>query len=253
MARRHGGGAHGGSWKVAYADFVTSMMAFFLVLWLMGTDQETRMLIQEYFRGEKDQQGRKGMKDDATRHPMPNPIQDKSSKDLVALNDFRRTMEHLRDQLNSSPEMGDDLIRFEFMADGVRITAIDRQKKPFFEPETANLTKFGTFVLRTIALVIERYPFDVEVEGHTQKQESEKSGVMGAWDLSTLRASSAQRALEFGGVHDNQFFRVAGYSDRQPIDNDHPDSEDNRRISVIVRPKQDMMNIDQLREAVQTR
>lgn len=127
------------------------------------------------------------------------------------------------------------MIRFEYLADGIRIIAIDRAKKPFFEPGTSSLTDFGHFVLQTIAYEIERYPFRVEVEGHTQKggEANTRDGV--GWNLSTLRAISAKDALATGGIEQERFFRVAGYADRQPLNMEKPDNEENRRISIVIR------------------
>jgi len=106
---------------VAYADFVTSMMALFLVLWLVGSDTETRLAVQRYFRGEITQQGRNGTQEYAKPEPFQNQIHDKVSKDLVEEQNMKRELEKLREQLNNSSQEGDDLIRYEFIADGVRI------------------------------------------------------------------------------------------------------------------------------------
>jgi chemotaxis protein MotB len=254
MSKRGDHGHHGGAWKVAYADFVTSMMALFLVLWLVSSDQETREAVQAYFRGEKvgAAMKRPGAVHESDTKPFKPKPDDRASRDLVALEKFNRDMERLRDQLNNSSEAGEDLIRFEFLADGVRIVAIDRSKKPFFSPGTADFTDFGQFVMNTIAWEVERHPYMVEVEGHTQKG-SDSSGDQKvaegdqAWDLSTRRAMAARKALQGGGVDETQFWRVAGYADREPLDKGNPTAEENRRISVVIRPKLDD-NIDQLKE-----
>ncbi|PAW76171.1 MAG: hypothetical protein B9S32_16260 [Verrucomicrobia bacterium Tous-C9LFEB] len=246
MGRRGHGGGHGGAWKVAYADFVTSMMALFLVLWLVSSDQETREAVEAYFKGEKVGAAMKrpgAIHESDTKAFKPKP-DDRASKNLAVLEKFNRSMERLRDQLNNSSEAGEDLIRFEFLADGVRIVAIDRSRKPFFLPGTPDFTDFGLFVMNTIAWEVERHPYMVEVEGHTQKGadggSSETHSVSDiAWDLSTRRAMAARKALQGGGVDDTQFWRVAGYADRQPINQEKPEAEENRRISVVIRPKLD--------------
>ena len=170
MAKRgHKGGHHGGGWKVAYADFVTSMMALFLVLWLVGSDTETKLAVQRYFRGEITQQGEAGKEKYAKPEPFQTQINDKVSKDLVEEQTMKRELEKLREQLNNSSTDGNDQIRYEFIADGVRITVIDSNSKPFFEPGTAKLTNYGQWVLKSTAWYLDRFPFMLEVEGHTQK------------------------------------------------------------------------------------
>src|ERR1700678_3894938 len=204
--RGHKGGTHGGGWKVAYADFVTSMMALFLVLWLVGYDTETKLAVQRYFRGEITQQGKNGTQEYAKQEPFQNEMHDKVSKNLIEEQTMKRELEKLREQLNNSSQAGDDLIRYEFIADGVRVTVIDSSSKPFFDPGTAHLTYYGEWVLKTTAWYLDRFPFMLEVEGHTQKGgeasttpapadgSSPDSSEQG-WDLSTTRAVAARDVL----------------------------------------------------------
>jgi chemotaxis protein MotB len=238
MGKRAAHGGHGGAWKVAYADFVTSMMCLFMVLWLVGSDEETKTAVQRYFKGELQQQGRRGNKEYSQFKPYMNEVVDKASKDLLAIQEMTKAMERLREQLKNSSEIGDDQIRFEFHADGVRIVAIDKSKRPFFDPGTAELTDFGKFILSTIAIVLERYPYTIEIEGHTQKPSIElaKNQPVNLWNLSSDRALAAQNLLMDGGIDTQRFFRVIGYADRQPMENTPVDSEDNRRITIIIRP-----------------
>jgi chemotaxis protein MotB len=241
MAKRgHKGGHHGGGWKVAYADFVTSMMALFLVLWLVGSDTETRLAVQRYFRGEITQQGRNGKEEYAKPEPFENQIHDKVSKDLIQQQDVKRELEKLREQLNNSSQAGDDLIRYEFIADGVRITAIDSSSKPFFEPGTSKLTFYGEWVLKTTAWYLDRFPFTLEVEGHTAKGgEAQQNGQSQSWDLSTARATAARDVLQEAGLQPDRFWRVIGYADRIPLEGMKPDAEQNRRITIVARLQPD--------------
>jgi chemotaxis protein MotB len=238
--RGHGGGHHGGGWKVAYADFVTSMMALFLVLWLVGSDEETKLAVQRYFRGEITKQGQNGTQHYSKQQPFQSETQDKASRDLIAKPDMHRAMERLREQLNTSSEDGDDLIRYEFLADGVRITVIDSSSKPFFDPGTAHLTTYGEWVLKTTAWYLDRFPFQLEVEGHTQKgSETEAKGPNRDWDISTERAIAARDLLQDSGLEPDRFWRVIGYSDRVPLEGVPPESEENRRITIVARLKPD--------------
>jgi chemotaxis protein MotB len=239
--RGHKGGHHGGGWKVAYADFVTSMMALFLVLWLVGSDDQTRLAVQRYFRGEITQQGKNGTQQYAKPEPFQTNIHDKVSKDLVEEQNMKRELEKLREQLNNSSQAGDDQIRYEFIADGVRITVIDSSSKPFFEPGTAKLTYYGEWVLKTTAWYLDRFPFMLEVEGHTQKgaELASTTNAEQGWDLSTSRAVAARDTLQSAGLQPERFWRVIGYSDRIPLENTKPEAEENRRITIVARLKSD--------------
>ena len=242
--RGHKGGHHGGGWKVAYADFVTSMMALFLVLWLVGSDTETKLAVQRYFRGEITQQGENGKEKYAKPEPFQTQINDKVSKNLVDEQTMKRDLEKLREQLNNSSSDGNDQIRYEFSADGVRITVIDSSSKPFFEPGTAKLTYYGEWVLKTTAWYLDRFPFMIEVEGHTQKGAEVAAAPDGApaeqgWDLSTTRAVAARDVLQNSGLQPDRFWRVIGYSDRIPLEGVKPESEENRRITIVARLKAD--------------
>ena len=120
------------------------MMALFLVLWLVGSDQETKLAVQRYFRGEITKQGSTGTQKYSKQQPFQNQDHDRASRNLVEQVNMKRELERLREQLNNSSESGDDLIRYQFLADGVRITVIDSSAKPFFDPGTAKLTNYGT-------------------------------------------------------------------------------------------------------------
>lgn len=240
--KRHGGGGghHGGGWKVAYADFVTSMMALFLVLWLVGSDTETKLAVQRYFRGEITQQGMAGTQPYVKPEPFKSEIRDKVSKNLIEQQTMKRELEKLREQLNNSSQAGDDQIRYEFIADGVRITVIDSSSKPFFDPGTAHLTYYGEWVLKTTAWYLDRFPFMLEVEGHTQKgSEIVSTPKNEGWDLSTSRAVAARDVLQSSGLEPERFWRVIGYSDRIPLEGVKPEAEENRRITIVARLKSD--------------
>jgi chemotaxis protein MotB len=250
MSRSRRGQGHGGShgsWKVAYADFVTSMMALFLVLWLVGSDQETKLAVQRYFRGEIKQQGNPGTQKFSKQQPFQNDDHDRASRNLVEQVNMKRELERLREQLNNSSESGNDLIRYQFLADGVRITVIDSSAKPFFNPGTAHLTNYGTWVLKTTAWYLDRFPFQLEVEGHTQKGAEIGSDLNTPggdqpnqnWDISTTRAIAARDMLQDSGLHPDRFWRVIGYSDRVPLEGVKPEAEENRRITIVARLKPD--------------
>jgi chemotaxis protein MotB len=249
---RHKGGAHGGAWKVAYADFVTAMMALFLVLWITASSVEVRKTIAGYFRSTalltKDSRG-VGILVPITQisktRPRLTPPDPSSSGDLggqmwaarvlskeVTLQETASTIQRLLRRNNDEITYTDEF-RFEFTNDGFRIEIMDLKRVPFFEPDTDRMTDYALEVLQIMAWELERYPFQVEVEGHIEGGSPPEQ--FGGWDLSTRRAIAAQQFLEKRGVRPTQFFRVAGYGDRKPLDKDKPNDPANRRISVVVR------------------
>jgi chemotaxis protein MotB len=247
------GGKHhfGGSWKIAYGDFITSMFALFLVLWILSFDEITKRAVEDYFRGKKTQviQGQRGVLEKTTIGTVRTDPIDKASKDLLSINPTQKALENVREQLKNSAEIGEDLIRFEFEADGVRITAFDNAKKPFFAADSSEITPFGAFMMQTLAYELDRLPVQIEVEGHVEKSESGKPG-QASWDLSAQRAMSAQESLTGGGVKPDQFYRVAGYADKRPLKDTPPASELNRRIEILVRPN-DMQAVHDMRQTFQ--
>jgi chemotaxis protein MotB len=247
-------GGHGGAWKVAYADFVTAMMALFLVLWIVASSQEVRESLAGYFRNNSllqlnskatiikapiTQSSKRPMK---TAPPQPSASSEPGGETwayrvMTAQATLRETASSLQALLRSNnEELTDvDAFRFEFTNDGFRIHAMDKTEHPLFKEGTSELTEYGQWVLNTIAWEIERYPFRVEVEGHTQSGEPTINANATRWTLSTERALVAQQQLQEKGVRQSQFWRVAGYADRQPIERTNPQLEINRRLTIVLR------------------
>jgi chemotaxis protein MotB len=240
----------GGAWKVAYADFVTAMMAFFLVLWLLGYDQETRQAIQDYFTGklQRETQATRGQGHRAEVFPLIVPPDVVAGQRVLEQEELLQAAQKVAEALQNSPEMAEDAVRFEFLADGMKITVLDRAKRPLFSPGGSELTSFGQWVLRSIAWQIERFPLSVEIEGHVQRG-GESSA---AFVLSSARAESARMALESAGIASARFYRVIGYADRVPMDDANPTSEENRRIAVLIRMR-DAEDLERLRTALSGR
>jgi chemotaxis protein MotB len=248
-------GGHGGAWKVAYADFVTAMMALFLVLWIVAMSQEMKQSIAGYFRSTSilPMHSHRAVSVYAPitqvskAKPSSSPPSTSSSADtggqmwayrvLQAQSTLRETAATLQTVLRTNNnELTDvDAFRFEFTNDGLRIQAMDRADHPLFEEGTEHLTEFGHWVLSTIAWEIERYPYRIEIEGHTQGGEVPADQASNRWSLSTRRALVAQQFLEEKGIRQSQFWRVAGYADRQPIDSANPQLEVNRRLTIVLR------------------
>lgn len=235
MAKKHG--HHGGAWKVAYADFVTAMMALFLVLWLVSQDQKIKDAVERAFRNPfasitKESTGIIPNKDYQAVSSRQGNF---DSASVVELNMLRR----LNDMLKTSLEAGENesqSIKLELTPEGLKINVFDRSRKPIFEPESTVFTEYGSWVFNTLAWEISRFSqFNIELEGHTEHGHQFSKPDYGAWELSADRGNAARRKLLSHGVKDDQIRKVAGYADTQPMPNVPPDDESNNRVTVMLR------------------
>jgi chemotaxis protein MotB len=225
---------HGGSWKVAYADFVTAMMALFLVLWLTAQDTRIKEAIERAF---------KNPFSSATKESVgiiPNKDvqalqQAKGSFDSVSvlqLELLRRITEDLAKLLQKDPD-SQNSVKLDMTSDGLSINVFDRSHKPIFESDTARFTPYGAWVFSTLAWEIGRYPtFTVELAGHTERGHNLVREDYGDWELSSDRANAARRKLLQQGVAAGQIYKVSGVGDTQPLESTRPGDEINRRVSV---------------------
>lgn len=237
---------HGGAWKVAYADFVTAMMALFLVLWLTAQDEKIKEAVERSFRNpfasvtkestgiipsqEKSQQAVK-----STKGPS-------SSASMVELNMLRRINQDLVKSLQGAPEEDgmQKSVELELTPEGLRISVFDRARRPVFTADSAAFTDYGKWVFSTLAWDISRYTsFQIELEGHTEAGHQFKRDNYDSWELTADRANAARRLLLQHGVHGAQIRKVAGYSDIMPMPGKEPADESNRRVTVMlkVRPE----------------
>jgi chemotaxis protein MotB len=240
MARKKAAAHHGGAWKVAYADFVTAMMALFMVLWISAQDKEILIATSQYFQNPF----RSPM--DATSGVLPfnSNKTSKSSGDqagsekeqdrnkqiqLTFLSsvaaDFYRLL-HLDESLAGKP------VDIQVTTDGLRVTLFDRNKRPLFVGDTAEFTEWGNFILQSLAWTIERHKFHVTIDGHTKGNLDLKRPDYTAWELSADRANASRRLLVHYAVEPTQIERVTGYADTKPMDGETRDSEANHRITL---------------------
>lgn len=236
MAKKHHD-HHGGAWKVAYADFITSMMALFMVMWILIAEEKPEVLAQMslYF------------KDPATAAKTPPTTWGVMEKEIMAtqkdanINDKRDNENEgflkaiARDfyRMLNVKEEEKEPIDIEITSDGLKMTVYDRTKKPIFKDNTTELTDWGKFVFQNMAWLIERYNFQVYVDGHTSsglrfddpKQYNE-------WELSADRANTVRRFMEYYAMAPDKTKRVTGFADSMPLPNTQPDAEENQRITV---------------------
>jgi chemotaxis protein MotB len=246
-SRHGGGGHHGGAWKVAYADFVTAMMAFFLVMWLVSQSTETKAAVAGYFRTpgafkETASTGilpGGGMLGDTPggrpRVTMTAPKTDGASAEQERTR-LLQTADHIRQDLLKMPEFGTllDQIEIRVTSEGLRIELVEREGSSFFASGSAVLRGESESILGIIALELKKLTNDVVIEGHTDSQPYAASGYSN-WELSADRANAARRVIERKGVAGTQLRGIRGYADRQLHFPKAPLDPRNRRVSVVVR------------------
>lgn len=254
-------GGHGGSWKVAYADFVTAMMAFFLLMWLLAAlKPEQRVGLAGFFREfNLFEQGGGMAVSGAGQAPAAAPAVPSiraQQTDLTAKTPLTSTtVEHvpgdaageksppplppaeLRSQLIKMVEerLSDvkDQVLIDVFEGGVKIQMVDKQGRPMFALGSERLTKEGARVLKVIAESIKNLDQSIAIEGHTDAL-AFTSGQYTNWELSTARASEARKELERQGLDPGKLLRVAGYASVDPLIKEDPNDQRNRRISILI-------------------
>jgi chemotaxis protein MotB len=234
---KHRGGHHGGAWKVAYADFVTAMMALFLVLWLTAQDTKIKEAVERAFRNPFSAVNKEGTgiipNKDATAQSKAQGRFDSPS--AVELQMLRHITEDLAKMLQGQDE-SQDTVKMELTPEGLRINIFDRSQKPIFEPDSDTFTSYGGWVFSTLAWEISRYQtFKIELEGHTEANSQSGREAHSKWELSAERANAARRRLVQSGVTPEQIFKVSGFGDVQPMPDQPATSQANRRVTVLLK------------------
>ena len=234
--KRHA--SHGGAWKVAYADFITAMMALFLVLWLTSQDVKIKEAIERAFRNPfasltKESVGIIPNKDVQAMSEQKGNF---SSVSALEMDTLRKITEDLAKMLQQDQEDANNSVKMEMTADGLRINVFDRSRKPVFEADSEKFTDYGSWVFSTLAWEISRYhTFKIELEGHTEAGHAFPRPDYTNWELSADRANAARRRLIQNGVATNQVAKVAGFADTQPMSDVEPDADVNRRVTVLLK------------------
>lgn len=270
--KKGGGGAHGGAWKIAYADFVTAMMAFFLLMWLLGsTAQGDLQGIAEFFENplKVAQQGGSGSGDsssviqgggrDLTRQTgqvkygavetKQRSINLSASSEDQKAEEIKREQQRqeraklveLKSQIEARIEANPDLRPFrnqlllDVTAEGLRIQIVDEQNRPMFASASDRLQPYTQKILREIGVILNQVDNRVFLSGHTDA--TPFSGGLGGfsnWELSANRANASRRELIYGGMDPDKVLRVVGMASIVPFDKDDPYNPINRRISIVV-------------------
>ncbi len=234
-------GHHGGAWKVAYADFVTAMMALFLVLWLVNQDQRIREAVERAFKQPFSllPPGSPSLVS-TPKPPDTRPMEDQDQPGMKirgSMVELSTIMRQLQQALQTSAdEDAGKTVEVKMVSDGLKISIFDRSRRPIFEPQSADFTPYGDWVLGVLAWPVSHYHnFNIEVEGHTEAGRPPLRESYGNWELSADRANAARRKLIEHGVVNDQVRKVAGYADTQPIEELPPEDEVNRRVTVLLK------------------
>ena len=220
------GGHHGGAWKVAYADFVTAMMALFIVLWLMNSSKQIQVAVGGYF------------KDPTGTAKMVGTNQTGSGENFTLSKD---NMAKLKEQLQTVIRQVTNFdklknqIEMTVTSEGLRIELLESAKGTFFESGRPEPNANGKELLVTLAHELGKIPNQISLEGHTDAQPYVGMANYTNWELSTDRANASRRLMQQNGLRDDQVVEVRGFAYQRPRNPKDPTDPANRRISLIVR------------------
>jgi chemotaxis protein MotB len=220
------GGHHGGAWKVAYADFVTAMMALFIVLWLMSQSEKVKKAVAGYFNDPKGTANLLGttmagngievtQNDEALKQ-----LKEKLEKEIMAKKELEKLSKQI--EITITPE-------------GLRIELLETKNGTFYESGSARLSDSGQELLGLLGAELQTLPNKLLIEGHTDAAQYSDRANYSNWELSADRANSARRLLQQDGVREDQVTQVRGYADQMLRVKDNPYDPSNRRISILVK------------------
>ena len=218
-----GGGHHGGAWKVAFADFVTAMMALFMVLWLMNANTDEKAAVSAYFH---DPKGFEEMKWGMSQPSM-----------TISQDDLKGLAETLVEAMKEMPELEQlkDHIVATVSGEGLRIELLEDSQGVFFQSGSPEPSGSGKKAIEIIAGELDKLPNKIIIEGHTDAKPIRGQANYTNWELSVERANAARRIMTEAGLAPGRVVQVRGFADGQLRNSAEPDDPSNRRITLIVR------------------
>jgi chemotaxis protein MotB len=219
------GGHHGGAWKVAYADFVTAMMALFIVLWLLNTNKPVQEAVGGYFRDPSGTAKKIGTNQVGTGESV------KLKKEDMA--DLKKLLETRIQSITDIEKLRKN-IEMTITAEGLRIELLESDKGTFFDSGSPHLKPSGQEILGLLAAQLGQVPNHLSIEGHTDAKPYSSKGNYSNWELSADRANAARRLMEGSGLRVDQVAQVRGFADRRLRNPKEPLEALNRRVSIIV-------------------
>ena len=260
--KKGGAGAHGGAWKIAYADFVTAMMAFFLLMWLLGSTAKGDLKgIADYFQnplkvslsggsgagdatsiiqgGGDDLTSSVGQKrraeNDSNKKPTMKQMKEMFEKaEAEMLASLKMDIEALIDATPTLKQFKNQLL-LDLTTEGLRIQIVDEKNRAMFDSASSELKPYTKDILRNIGAVLNKVDNRVSLSGHTDAQAYAGGATgFGNWELSTNRANASRRELVAGGLATEKVMRVVGLASTVLFNPAEPMSPINRRISIVV-------------------
>ena len=218
-------GHHGGAWKVAYADFVTAMMALFIVLWLLNTNKPVREAVAGYFKDPSGTATKIGTNQVGTGESI-----------LLKKEDMADLKKQLEKKIQSMIDMQklNKNVEMTITAEGLRIELLESDKGTFFDSGSPNLKPNGQEMLGLLAVQLGEVPNHLSIEGHTDAKPYGANGSYSNWELSADRANAARRLMQQSGLRSDQVAQVRGFADQRLRNLKDPLEASNRRVSIIV-------------------
>jgi chemotaxis protein MotB len=276
-----GGGHHGGGWKVAYADFVTAMMAFFLLMWLINTTSpEQKRGIADYFAPASVSQttsgsggvllgtalsdpGAKSNSNESAQKQSPPSDQTRGDKGTQAnpaaaaeealkeaqakqeSQDFQSAAESLRQAMQDMPELAElsKQVLVDQTPEGLRIQLVDQEGRSMFDESSAQPNDRARLLLRAVAKVVNQLHNRISISGHTSTTVGAHNG--DDWQLSANRANASRVVLQQAGVDPDRVYQVAGKANADPLYPDDPTLPGNRRIAIVLLREKPVLPSDQ--------
>jgi chemotaxis protein MotB len=263
--KKTAGGHHGGAWKIAYADFVTAMMAFFLLMWLLGSTAKGDMNgISEFFKtplkvamaggsgsgdsssiitgGGKDLTRKDGQKQKGDADSPKRSMDMKAAKAALQKEEADR-LKTLKARIEATIEANPLLKKYknqlllDITSEGLRIQIVDEKNRPMFELAKAQLQPYTKEILHVMGIVLNEVPNKIGLSGHTDSTPYSSDAGYSNWELSSDRANASRREMIVGGMKDDKVLRVVGLGSAANLDKADPFNPINRRISIVVMNK----------------
>jgi chemotaxis protein MotB len=226
------GGHHGGAWKVAYADFVTAMMALFIVLWLLNSSKQIQVAVGGYFRDPNGTSKKVGTNKNGSGQNF-----------TLKKEDISKLKDQLQQAMKDLPDFEklQKQIELKVTAEGLRIELLESANGTFFDSGSPKASQDGVEILTLLAKELSALPNKVAIEGHTDAKPYSSDGKYSNWELSVDRANAARRLMQTAGLRTDQVSQVRGYADQLLRVPENPLEPSNRRITLIVQylPKND--------------